>query len=92
MARQWNLRTRLTASSAALVADDVRTLAARCAEAAQETAGLIDELHKRAAEGHGRVKFAVDAADESAAESEELNQTSARLAEAIGELSRLVGV
>jgi methyl-accepting chemotaxis protein/methyl-accepting chemotaxis protein-1 (serine sensor receptor) len=125
----------------AVVANEVRSLAARCAEAAKETAGLIDELHKRASEGHGRVKSAVDAvdaiagdaqqvrtlvaqvktgsgnqtagmdrlshslssiesvtaqtarsADESAAESEELNQTSARLSETIGELSRLVGV
>ncbi len=125
----------------AAVADEVRSLAYRCAEAAKETAGLIEKLRQRATDGHDRVRSAVESvdaiaedaeqvralvgqvragsanqaagmdrlgrsllsienataqtarsADESAAESEELNRTSENLAAAVSELSRLVGV
>jgi methyl-accepting chemotaxis protein/methyl-accepting chemotaxis protein-1 (serine sensor receptor) len=47
----------------AVVADEVRSLAHRCAEAAKETAGLIDELRQKATDGHNRVRSAVESVE-----------------------------
>jgi methyl-accepting chemotaxis protein/methyl-accepting chemotaxis protein-1 (serine sensor receptor) len=44
----------------AVVADEVRGLAHRCATAAKETAELIEELRRRAAEGQAKVKGAAE--------------------------------
>ena len=42
----------------AVVADEVRSLAHRCADAARETAALVDELRNRSLEGKRRVETA----------------------------------
>jgi len=42
----------------AVVADEVRNLAQRCASAARETSGLIDDLRHRSADGRRRVEAA----------------------------------
>jgi methyl-accepting chemotaxis protein/methyl-accepting chemotaxis protein-1 (serine sensor receptor) len=56
----------------AVVADEVRSLAHRCAEAAKETAGLIEELRQRATDGHDRVRSAVESVDAIAADAEQV--------------------
>jgi methyl-accepting chemotaxis protein/methyl-accepting chemotaxis protein-1 (serine sensor receptor) len=50
----------------AVVADEVRELAHRCATAAKETAELIEELRRRAAEGQAKVKSAAESVNAAA--------------------------
>jgi methyl-accepting chemotaxis protein/methyl-accepting chemotaxis protein-1 (serine sensor receptor) len=54
----------------AVVADEVRSLAHRCAEAAKDTASLIETLRQRASEGHHRVRNAVASVDAIAADAQ----------------------
>lgn len=57
----------------AVVADEVRSLAHRCAEAAKDTAGLIEDLRQRASEGHNRVRSAVASVDAIAADVQQVH-------------------
>lgn len=56
----------------AVVADEVRSLAQRCAGAAKETAGLIEELRGRSADGRQKVEAAASSVHSIAGQSGEV--------------------
>jgi len=58
----------------AVVADEVRSLAHRCAEAAKETASMIEALRSRADDGRQRVEGAVASVDAVVADAGEVRR------------------
>ena len=75
----------------AVVADEVRNLALRSADAAKNTAALIEGTVKKVEEGSGMVEKTSDEFSQVAASSEKMSELVAEIAAATGEQSEGIG-